>query len=409
MTGTCGAGAVLALGVVLRIPWHGHFIWPFAIAGLELRYLLISLTLMYGHPLRNPCLVALRRVEIFGLHNNWCANLTLLARVLIKCKKAAPSYISWGGCGSRPILVQGHGKSIWLGVVRIPSFGIGRVHRSVLGSLYPRKITLPLYTTSHLTSSNTTLHPTLYRGRIPISEAVFRSGMMCPVSVTDNPGILMSHTCVDLTFLPSGRLTVRGFVATRLFATSTPSITKMDVAPVSATAWFGAMVIALMQFCFGAMVIALRFGAMVIALMQFCFFAMVIALRFGAMVIALMQFCFGAMVIALMQFCRGLPYKGLATVVTGVGCWCGGWQFLIAKFDITTATSSWSAMETTFILSVGFRNKAETKLLHLCAISTPHCKNCPGCLGSVVLCIPLVHHAYPWLIHCCKFLRVNPT
>jgi hypothetical protein len=36
---------------------------------------------------------------------------------------------------------------------------------------------------------------------------------------------------------------VRGFVATCLFATSTPSITKIDVAPVSATAWFGAMVI----------------------------------------------------------------------------------------------------------------------------------------------------------------------
>jgi hypothetical protein len=39
---------------------------------------------------------------------------------------------------------------------------------------------------------------------------------------------------------------VRGCAATRLFTTSTPSITKMDVAPVSATAWFGAMVIALM-------------------------------------------------------------------------------------------------------------------------------------------------------------------
>jgi hypothetical protein len=81
MTGTCGAGAVLALGVVLHIPWRGRFIWPFAVAGLGLRYLLISLTLMYEHPLRNPHLVALRRVEIFGLHNDWCANLTLLAHV----------------------------------------------------------------------------------------------------------------------------------------------------------------------------------------------------------------------------------------------------------------------------------------------------------------------------------------
>ncbi len=74
---------------------------------------------------------------------------------------------------------------------------------------------------------------------------------------------------------------------------------------------------------------------------------------------------FGVMVIALMQFCHGLPYKGLAAVVTGVGGWCGGWQFLFAKFDITTIKSSWSAIETMFMFSVGFRNEAETKLLQL--------------------------------------------
>ncbi len=105
---------------------------------------------------------------------------------------------------------------------------IGRVHRSILGSLYPLKITLSLYTTSHFSLSKTTLHPTLHRGQIPMSKAVLRSRMMCPVSVTGNPGIFMSHACVDLTFLPSGRLTVRGFVATCLFVTSTPSITNKD-------------------------------------------------------------------------------------------------------------------------------------------------------------------------------------
>ena len=163
--------------------------------------------------------------------------------------------------------------------------------------------------------------------------------MMCPVSVTGNPGILMSHACVNLTFLLSGRLTVRDFVATRPLATSTPSITKMDVAPVSAMAWFGAMVI------------------------------------------------------ALMQFCGGLPYKGLATGVTGVGSWCGGWRFLFAKFDTTTVTSSSPVSEATSGFSVGFKNEAEMKLLHLCAISAPHHQNCPGCLGSLFLCIPLVHGA----------------
>ncbi len=170
------------------------------------------------------------------MHNDWRTNLTLLACVVIECKNAALSDISWGGCGARPIPGQGRGKSLWLGVVRILSIVMGRVHRSILGSLYPCKITRPLYMTSHLTSSKTTLHPTLHRGWIPMSEAVFSAGMMCPVSVVGNPGIVMSHTCVDFTFLPSGRFTVRGFDATRLLTTSTPSITKMDVASVSATA-----------------------------------------------------------------------------------------------------------------------------------------------------------------------------
>ena len=51
------------------------------------------------------------------------------------------------------------------------------------------------------------------------------------------PGdILMSHTCVDFTCLPSGRFTVNGFFAGRLFLVPTPSMTKIDVAPVSAIA-----------------------------------------------------------------------------------------------------------------------------------------------------------------------------
>jgi hypothetical protein len=177
---------------------------------------------------------------------------------------------------------------------------------------------------------------------------------MCPVSVMGNPGIFMSHACVDLTFLPSGRLTVRGFVATCLFATSTPSITKMEVAPVSAMVWFGAMVIALI----------------------YCGF--------------------------------GMPYMVLAAA-TNVGSHCGFWRLLVAKFDMTTFASSSSVTETTVMFSEGFRNKAETKLLHLCAMFTPHRQNCPGCFGSLVLCIPLLHGAYPWLIHCCVFPQVNPT
>jgi hypothetical protein len=278
-----------------------------------------------------------------------------LARVCTECKNEAPSYMARGGCGAQLIPGQGCGKSFWLGVVRIPSFVIGRVHRSVLGSLYPLNITLPLYMTSHFSLSKMTLQPTLHSGQIPISKAIFRSRMMCPMSVMGNPGICMLHTCVDLIFLPSGRLTVRGFVANCLFSTSTPSITKMDVAPISATARFVAMVIAL----------------------RYCGF--------------------------------GLPYKVLANAANDVGYCCVFWWLLVAKFDVTTITSSLSATVTTLMTSVGSRKGAETKLLHLCAISAPHCQKCPGCFGSLVLCIPLMHSAYPWLIHCCAFLRVNPT
>jgi hypothetical protein len=68
---------------------------------------------------------------------------------------------------------------------------------------------------------------------------------MCPVNVVGSPGILTSHMCVDLICRPSGRLIVRGFVAVHLFFTSTPSIMKIDVAPVSAIASDVAIVMAL--------------------------------------------------------------------------------------------------------------------------------------------------------------------
>ncbi len=86
---------------------------------------------------------------------------------------------------------------------------------------------------------------------MPMSDAIFKSGMIWPVKIMGNPGIFMSHTCVDLIFLPSGRLTVIGFVANLLFSKSTPSITKIDVAPVSATARSIAIVITLKYCSFG--------------------------------------------------------------------------------------------------------------------------------------------------------------
>ncbi len=75
------------LGWVLLILCHGRFMWPLAVAGLGLRYLSISFSDKLGHPLRNPLRTAFNNVEIFGLHNDWCANFTLFARVHTECVK----------------------------------------------------------------------------------------------------------------------------------------------------------------------------------------------------------------------------------------------------------------------------------------------------------------------------------
>ena len=109
-------------------------------------------------------------------------------------------------------------------------------HKSVDGSLYPHSIIFLLKYTSHALSLNTTVHLALHNTRIPNNETTARLGTMCPLSVVGRPGMLMSHTCADLTCLQSGRLIVNGFFAGCLFLASTPSMTKIDVAPVSAIA-----------------------------------------------------------------------------------------------------------------------------------------------------------------------------
>jgi hypothetical protein len=68
-------------GVVLQIPWWGRFMWPFAVAGLGLRYLVTPLAVKFGHPLRKPLWMALSRVDIHGIHRDWWANFMLLALV----------------------------------------------------------------------------------------------------------------------------------------------------------------------------------------------------------------------------------------------------------------------------------------------------------------------------------------
>ena len=66
--------------------------------------------------------------------------------------------------------------------------------------------------------------------------------MMCPVRTVSRPGMLMLQTCNDVTQRPSGNLITSGFVAGCLLTMPTPSIMKIDVAPVSAMSSLAVMV-----------------------------------------------------------------------------------------------------------------------------------------------------------------------
>ncbi len=148
-----------------------------------------------------------------------------------------------GKGGSEGQLLQGPSRNRLVvadstapGVVHIPSPVIGRVHRSVLGSLYPCKIFLLLYLTTHLSLSNVTVHPALHNTLMPNSDAISIPGTMCPVNTVGRLGMVILHICVDLTRLPSARLIVIGLMVGFIFSMGVPSITKIDVAPVSAIA-----------------------------------------------------------------------------------------------------------------------------------------------------------------------------
>jgi hypothetical protein len=57
------------------------------VAGLGLRYFVTPCTVRLGHPLRYPRRSALRRVDIFGLQNDWWANRMLFAFIRTVCVK----------------------------------------------------------------------------------------------------------------------------------------------------------------------------------------------------------------------------------------------------------------------------------------------------------------------------------
>jgi hypothetical protein len=117
---------------VLHRPFGGFFICPLAVAVLGGRYLVISCSMIFGQPWRKPARVTLSNVESGGLHNNWCANVTALDLVVTEYEK----------------LIVLMGRGFFITPCGFPSvlFSvlIGRVHKSVAGSLYPVKIILSL-------------------------------------------------------------------------------------------------------------------------------------------------------------------------------------------------------------------------------------------------------------------------
>ena len=74
---------------------------------------------------------------------------------------------------------------------------------------------------------------------MPMSNATVKSGTTCPSNTMGKPGISKSQTTVDRTTVLLGKLITRGFTAGRMFFIVVPFNTKIEVAPVHATACVG--------------------------------------------------------------------------------------------------------------------------------------------------------------------------
>ncbi len=167
MSCTPDSGGVL--WQVLRIPWHGLCICPFAVARLGLRYLVTPCSVKFRHPLRYPWWIALRSVKISGLHSSWCARRMLFALFCTVCvKKVICVVAEWAWA----LELTGAAGKIATGSQWVDMLGklIGRAHRSVLLCLFPSSIILLLYQTVHLNLLKRTSHPASVKTRIPESK-----------------------------------------------------------------------------------------------------------------------------------------------------------------------------------------------------------------------------------------------
>jgi hypothetical protein len=104
---------------------------------------------------------------------------------------------------------------------------------------------------------------------MPINNAMDNFGTTCPTNTFGSPGIVMSHVCVDFTFVLFSRLMVSGCMAGRRFLQGVPSMMNIEVAPVSAIACNAAMAIALRYCRFGAPNISLAVAAIDLLVVTF--------------------------------------------------------------------------------------------------------------------------------------------
>ena len=75
--GATGAvGGPVIVGLVLRMPVRGRFIWPFEVAGLGARYFRTRSAFIIGNPCSWLLLMALMSVDIGGLKKAWCMYLS---------------------------------------------------------------------------------------------------------------------------------------------------------------------------------------------------------------------------------------------------------------------------------------------------------------------------------------------
>ena len=176
-----------------------------------------------------------------------------------------------------------------------------------------------------------------------MSEATINDGTMCPVRTVGKPGILMSQTCEDWTWLPSGKLIWSGLVATRLLTTSTPSIMKMDVAPVSAIAWSCAIVTA---------------------------------------------------------------FRACANVVVVAEQSMGGHVETFDATMVSSSAPSSKGEERIWVGSEVVAETKSLNLCAFELHSAPN-RQVFRRVGKTVLCIPLVHGSYPLAMNCCAFSRVK--